>query len=92
MYMANVRILRWGPNANLYSTDLRWGFTLGVTQILVFTLEVTQIFRFLDTNMLVSKRKFSHWGADPTASQFKCDFYYGRSGIFLGLPDAGLAP
>ena len=43
----------FGTQRNLYLTDLRWGFTLGVTQILKFALEVTQILAFLDTNMLV---------------------------------------
>ena len=40
MYMANTRNLHLGPIANLYSTDLRLGFTLGILAI-------------LDTNMLV---------------------------------------
>ena len=38
---------------NLYSTDLRWGFALGEMQILGLVLEVTQIFAFFGTNMLV---------------------------------------
>ena len=51
--MPNARNLRLGPNTNLYSTDLCWGFVLGVTQILKFALGVTQILAFLDTNILV---------------------------------------
>ena len=51
MYMANVKISSLGPN--LYSIGLRWGFALGVMQILYFALRVSQIFEFLDTNMLV---------------------------------------
>ena len=43
----------FGTQRNLYSTDLRWGFALGVTQILNFALGVTQVLAFLDTNMLV---------------------------------------
>ena len=43
MYMANARILRFGPNRNLYSTDSCWGFALGPTQILAF----------FDANMLI---------------------------------------
>ena len=39
---------------NLYSTDSRWGFALGVTQILGLALGVMQILAFLDTNMFVS--------------------------------------
>ena len=45
--------IAFGTQNNLYSTDLRWGFALGVTQILNFALGVTQILAFLDTNMLV---------------------------------------
>ena len=43
----------FGAQHNLYFTDSRWGFALGVMQILKFTLGVTQILTFLDTNMLV---------------------------------------
>ena len=50
MYMADVKIQ---TQHNLYSTDLRWGLALGVTQILAFALGVMQILAFLDTNMLV---------------------------------------
>ena len=39
--------------SNLNSIGLRWGFALGVTQILCFALGVMQILVFLDTNMLV---------------------------------------
>ena len=42
----------FGTQRNLYSTDLRWGFALGVTQILKFVLGVMQILAFLDNNML----------------------------------------
>ena len=38
-------------------TDWHWGFALGETQILGLASGVTQIFAFLDTNMLVSQRK-----------------------------------
>ena len=41
-----------GTQRNLYSIGSRWRFVLGVTQILCFALEVTQILAFLDTNML----------------------------------------
>ena len=44
---------QFGTQRNLYSTDLRWNFALGVMQILTFTLGITQILAFLDTNMLV---------------------------------------
>ena len=37
----------------LYSTDSRWCFMLGVTQILAFALAVMQILAYFDTNMLV---------------------------------------
>ena len=49
-----------GAQCNLYSTDLRWGFALGV--ILGFALGVTQILTFLDTNMLVSPMRISGVG------------------------------
>ena len=42
-----------GAQHNLYSIGLRWGFALGVRQILCFACGVTQILAFLDTNMLV---------------------------------------
>ena len=48
MYMANVKVLRWVPNATYIA--LTGGFTLGVTQILGFALGVTKIFTFSDTN------------------------------------------
>ena len=44
----------WRTQRKLYSTGPRWGFALGVTEILAFALGVTQILVFLDTNMLVS--------------------------------------
>ena len=43
----------FGTQHNLYSTDLRLGFALGVTQILGLASGVRQIFAFVDTNMLV---------------------------------------
>ena len=42
-----------GTQRNLYSTDSRWGFALGIAHILGLVLGVTQILGFLDTNMLV---------------------------------------
>ena len=54
--------LAFGTQRNLYSTDLRWGFALGVTQILGLASGVTQIFAFLDTNMLVSPTRNSGVG------------------------------
>ena len=73
MYMANAKILRWGPNAAYIPLTriggLRWGkgkfcFALGVRQILVF----------LDTNMLVSPaRNFAFRllpDADPQRERF----------------------
>ena len=42
-----------GIQPNLYSIDLRRGFVLGEMQILGLVSGVTQIFAFLDTNMLV---------------------------------------
>ena len=42
-----------GTQRNLYFTDSRWEFALGVTQIIGLALGVTQILGFLDTNMLV---------------------------------------
>ena len=41
-----------GTQRNLYSIGSRWGFVLGVTQILYFALGVRQILAFLD--LLVS--------------------------------------
>ena len=55
-----------GIQRNLYSIGSRWGFALGVTQILYFALGVTQILAFLDTNMLVSNGKLWRWGCKPT--------------------------
>ena len=43
----------FGIQRNLYYTDLRWGFELGKTQTLGLASGETQIFAFLDTNMLV---------------------------------------
>ena len=44
--MANTRNLCLENQHNLYSTDLRWGFALRVTQILEFALGVMQILAF----------------------------------------------
>ena len=52
----------FGTQRNLYSTDLHWGFALGVTQILGLTSGVRHIFAFLDTNMLVSPTQNSGVG------------------------------
>ena len=52
----------FGTQRNLYSTDLRLGFTLGVTQILGLASGVKLIFAFLDTNMLVSPTQNSGFG------------------------------
>ena len=55
--MPNVSNLRLGPNAIYIPLTCigvsRWGFALGLTQILKFELGVLQILAFLDTNMLV---------------------------------------
>ena len=48
----------FGTQRNLYSIGSRWGFALGVTQILYFALGVPQILAFLDTNMLVSPTRY----------------------------------
>ena len=47
---------------NLYPTDWRWGFALGVTEILGLASGVMQIFAFLDTRMLVSPTQNSGVG------------------------------
>ena len=54
IYMANARILRWGPNATYIPPARVLGLALGVMQILAFALGIMQIIAFLDTNMLVS--------------------------------------
>ena len=59
MYIAKAKTLRCGPNA---TTDSRRGFRLGVTQILGMASGVTQIFAFLETNMLVSPTQNSGVG------------------------------
>ena len=69
-----------GDPLNLYSTDSRWGFALGVTQILGLALGETQILAFLDTNMLVSPMRNCDIGGlsqsqDPTRMVLR------RSGI-----------
>ena len=46
-----------GTQGNLYSIGSRWGFAFGVMHILCFTLGVTQILAFLDTNMLVHQKQ-----------------------------------
>ena len=43
----------FGTQRNLYSTDLQWGLALGEMQTLGLASGVTEIFAFLDTNMLV---------------------------------------
>ena len=43
----------FGTQHILYSTDSRRGFMLGVMQILVFALGLTQILAFLDTKFHV---------------------------------------
>ena len=43
----------FGIQRNLRSTDLRWGFALGETQILGLASGVMEILAFLDTNVLV---------------------------------------
>ena len=43
-----------GTQRHLYTTCWHWGLALGVKQMLVFTLGVTQFLAFLDTNMLLS--------------------------------------
>ena len=48
---------------NLYSTGMRWGLALGVTQILGFVLALQS---FLDTNMLVYSTQNSDVGGYPT--------------------------
>ena len=53
MYIANANIFVFGTQHNLYSTDLRLGFVLGVTQILGLASGLRPIFACLDTNMLV---------------------------------------
>ena len=70
----------FGTQRNLYSTDLRWGFALGETQILGLASGVMQIFMFLDTNMLVyPTQNYSVGGLsqrqDPTPTVLR------RSGI-----------
>ena len=66
-----TREISLGSQRNLYSTDLRWGFALGVTQILGLALGFgvggnanfrfgvggKPVFAFLDTNMFVSPRR-----------------------------------
>ena len=46
----------FGTQRNLYSTDSRWGFALGVARIFKFASGVRQILALLDTNMLVSHK------------------------------------
>ena len=53
----------FGTQRNLYSTDLRWGFALGITQLLSLALGLRQIFAFSDTNMLVYPMQNSRVGA-----------------------------
>ena len=66
-----TRKLWFGTQHNLYSTDLRWGFALGVSQILKFALVVTQILAFLDTNRMVSpKQNCGIGGLGPNANGF----------------------
>ena len=52
MYMANAKMLRWGPNTTYIPwADVRvlhWGYA-----IFIFHVGVTQILALLDTNMLV---------------------------------------
>ena len=52
IYLPNAKTL--GPQRNLYSIDWHWCLAIGLTQILGLASGVTQIFAFLDTNMLVS--------------------------------------
>ena len=52
MYIANAKVLRWGPNAT-YILLTRVGGRVGVTQILGLVLGELQILAILDTNMLV---------------------------------------
>ena len=54
-----------GTQCNLYSTDSRWGFALGETQILCFALGTSKILGFLDTNMLVLARQIFALGEPP---------------------------
>ena len=63
-----------GTQRNLYSTDLCWGFVLGVMQILAFALGVMQILVFLDTNKLGSKPM-----RGPNASVFALQWNIGSA-------------
>ena len=52
----------FGTQRNLYSTDLRLGFALGITQILGLASGVIIFSRFFYTNMLVSPTRNSGVG------------------------------
>ena len=69
-----------GTQSNLYSTNLRWGFTLGIRQIFGLAMGIRQILPFLDTDMFVSPmRNYGNGGLsqrkDPTRMVLR------RSGI-----------
>ena len=76
-WLALATNFAFGTQRNLYSTDLRWGFALGETQILGLASGVLAL---LDTNMLVSPTRNSGVGGlsqrqDPT------QMFSRRSGI-----------
>ena len=93
MYMANTKNLRLGPNATYIPLTLGvWVFALGVTQIFGLVSGVTQIFAFLDTNMLVSlTQKLCHWGSRPKQGPYAkilhCRLYTKHE--FINAKDVG---
>ena len=65
IYMANAKILRWGPNTT-YIPLARVGVCVWSKANFMFRLGVRQILAFLDTNMLVLPTQIFALGEPPT--------------------------
>ena len=66
MYMANGKILLWGPSvSNLYSIGSRWGFAIGKRKFYVSRWGNANFSVFRYQHVGIPNAKFSHWGYCP---------------------------